>query len=453
MDFRDIKTSVLVRVGGLLFSIILFDYLITSDGFELSIFVLFGLIVLQVVSMINYLNNAHKSVNLDDITTQIRNKKGHLKFAINSSDEKVNQLFYAINNLIDRASEPATEKEEEFQYLKNIVQHIGIGIITFDKKGKVQLLNSAAKKLLKTSQLDNINDLKELSEPLVDSIIRLRTGGRDLVKVESNDDIVQLAIFAIELTLRGDVYKLVSLQNIQNELEEKEMEAWQNLVRVLTHEIMNSVTPISSLANTVDQELKEQLNNDQDINQMSNEEIEDLHLAVQTIRKRSEGLIKFVQDFRNLTQVANPNFTKVNVNELIDDQLVLLKKEIEQNGIKVSKSIEPENLEIKVDRHMIEQVLINLIKNATQAFDEQSDRIIEVKAYLDDKNRPVITIKDNGNGIDEDAVEKIFIPFFTTKKDGSGIGLSLSRQIMRKHQGTISVKSKMDEGTEFFLRF
>ena len=412
-----------------------------------------GLIGFQTYSMIKYLNNYKSDADIEEAITHIRSNKPNQKLLTNSANDKINQLYYAINNLIDSAPKPTTEKEEEFQYLKNIVQHIGIGIITFDKSGKIQILNSAAKKLLKLDHIDNLSELSNLSKPLVDSITRLRTGGRDLVRVDVSGDIVQLAIFTIELTLRSEVYKLVSLQNIQNELEEKEMEAWQNLVRVLTHEIMNSVTPISSLANTVDDELKEQLNNDQEVNQITNEEIEDLHLAVQTIRKRSEGLIKFVQDFRNLTQVGNPNLTTESVQELIDDQLVLLKKDIESNHISITKSIVPEDLKIRIDRHMIEQVLINLIKNATQAFDEQTDRTIEIKAFLDEKERPIITIKDNGNGIDDEALEKIFIPFFTTKKNGSGIGLSLSRQIMRKHQGTLSVKSKMDEGTEFFLRF
>ena len=453
MDFSNIRTSVFVRVGSLLFSIILFDYLISNNGLDISVLIMLGLIGFQTYSMIKYLNNYKSDADIEEAITHIRSNKPNQKLLTNSANDKINQLYYAINNLIDSAPKPTTEKEEEFQYLKNIVQHIGIGIITFDKSGKIQILNSAAKKLLKLDHIDNLSELSNLSKPLVDSITRLRTGGRDLVRVDVSGDIVQLAIFTIELTLRSEVYKLVSLQNIQNELEEKEMEAWQNLVRVLTHEIMNSVTPISSLANTVDDELKEQLNNDQEVNQITNEEIEDLHLAVQTIRKRSEGLIKFVQDFRNLTQVGNPNLTTESVQELIDDQLVLLKKDIESNHISITKSIVPEDLKIRIDRHMIEQVLINLIKNATQAFDEQTDRTIEIKAFLDEKERPIITIKDNGNGIDDEALEKIFIPFFTTKKNGSGIGLSLSRQIMRKHQGTLSVKSKMDEGTEFFLRF
>ncbi len=385
-----------------------------------------------------------ESIKQDDIDNRYKE---------DTDNPEINKLNAALNKVLNNLQEARKEKEAEFQYLKNIVQHIGIGLITFDKSGKVQIINTAAKKLLKVNSLSTIQELKALNENLVDILLRLRTGGRDLVRMEIGGDIVQLAIYAIELTLRGKMYKLISVQNIQNELEEKEMEAWQNLVRVLTHEIMNSVTPISSLANTVEDELEAQLNNDQEINAISNEEIADLHLAMQTIKKRSQGLIRFVQDFRNLTHIPKPKIAEIEVKALLEEMMLLLRKEIENNGICASLNVDPPNMTIMADKELIEQVIINLIKNATQAFDEQTNKLVEVKAYFDEKSRPVISIKDNGNGIDDEALQKIFIPFFTTKKSGSGIGLSLSRQIMRQHQGTLGVKSKIDEGTEFFLRF
>jgi signal transduction histidine kinase len=216
---------------------------------------------------------------------------------------------------------------------------------------------------------------------------------------------------------------------------------------------MNSVTPISSLAGTVEHELKTQLDNNKDISEMPDDDIEDLFHAVQTIQKRSKGLIRFVQDFRNLTHIPKPNFAEVHAAQLLKEIETLLKSEVANNNIQYKCKVEPESIIIMADKELIEQVLINLIKNAIQAFDEQTNRIVEVTATLSDKSRPIITVKDNGNGIDDEALEKIFIPFFTTKKSGSGIGLSLSRQIMRKHQGTLSVKSILDEGTEFQLKF
>ncbi|MEQ9165991.1 MAG: ATP-binding protein, partial [Fulvivirga sp.] len=435
----------------LLVTIFSLAFLIASNGYIVTELILIILLGLQVISLIKYVQRGNEdilefleSIENDDITH---------RYKTDFDNPELNRLNAALNNVLNNLHEARKEKEADYQYLKNIVQHIGIGLITFDKKGKIQIINTAAKKLLKVSQLENISDLKTLNENLVDIIIRLRTGGRDLIRMEIGGDIVQLAIYAIELTLRGKMYKLISVQNIQNELEEKEMEAWQNLVRVLTHEIMNSVTPISSLANTVEDELKRQLSNDQEINAISNEDIEDLHLAVQTIKKRSQGLIRFVQDFRNLTHIPKPKIAEIGVKALLVEMLMLLKKEIESNGVKASINVDPPSMTINADKELIEQVLINLIKNATQAFDEQTNKLVEVKAYFDEKSRPIISVKDNGNGIDDEALQKIFIPFFTTKKSGSGIGLSLSRQIMRQHQGMLGVKSKVDEGTEFFLRF
>jgi nitrogen fixation/metabolism regulation signal transduction histidine kinase len=256
----------------------------------------------------------------------------------------------------------------------------------------------------------------------------------------------------IELTLRDEEVKLVSMSNIQSELEEKEMEAWQNLVRVLTHEIMNSVTPISSLAGIVEEDLKHRIDNKSEM-PLKKEELADMYLSLQTISKRSEGLIRFVKEFRNLTHIPKPKLGDVSLKELLDEMALLHKKELADHDITIKVEVTPIDLVVHADKTMIEQVLINLIKNAIQSFDEQSDKLIELKAYSSEKGKPVISVKDNGAGIDVEALEKIFIPFFSTKKTGSGIGLSLSKQIMRQHEGNITVKSKLGEGTEFLLRF
>jgi signal transduction histidine kinase len=243
------------------------------------------------------------------------------------------------------------------------------------------------------------------------------------------------------------------LQNIQTELEENEMEAWQKLVRVLTHEIMNSVTPISSLANTLEEDIKFHLEADNEKCEMTREELDDLHLAIKTIQKRSDGLIRFVTDFRSLTHIPKTQFAEVPVKDLFDHIDLLMRHELDENRVIFKKDVDPLNLNIKIDRELIEQVLINLIKNAIQALEEQSDRQISLSAFKRDHKHTFISVKDNGPGIDEEAQSKIFIPFYTTKKNGSGIGLSLSKQIMRQHLGSISVKSKSNEGTEFILRF
>jgi nitrogen fixation/metabolism regulation signal transduction histidine kinase len=342
------------------------------------------------------------------------------------------------------------KQDDVAQFFKNIVQHVGIGILTFNKEGTIQIMNTTAKRLLRVDKIDKLDDLRSVDNSLVDSFLKLKTGGRELLRLKMGDETLYLSLYAIELTLRGEVMKLISMSNIQSELEEKEMEAWQNLVRVLTHEIMNSVTPISSLAGMVEGELEDKLKKS-DLT-LKKEEAEDMHLSIQTIGKRSAGLIKFVKEFRNLTHVPKPNLTEVTVKDLLDEMAMLHKKELADHSIGVLVELQTADLKIQADKTMIEQVLINLIKNAIQAFDNQTDRKIQLSAY-DNEGHVIISVKDNGNGIDADALERIFIPFFTTKKTGSGIGLSLSRQIMRQHGGQITVKSKLGEGTEFLLRF
>jgi signal transduction histidine kinase len=312
-------------------------------------------------------------------------------------------------------------------------------------------MNTAAKKLLRVNQAKHIDDLRPVSETLVEAFLKLKTGGRELARLTLADESIQISIYAIELTLRGEVIKLISMNNIQSELDEKEMEAWQNLVRVLTHEIMNSVTPISSLASIVENDLKSRM--DEPVVTFNKDEIEDMHLSIQTVSKRSAGLIRFVREFKNLSQTPQPNLTPVTVKNLLGEMAVLHKKELSDNGIHISINVEPADLVISADKNMIEQVIINLVKNAIQAFSEQDEKSIELKAYLDEKTRPVISVSDNGDGIDSEALERIFVPFFSTKKTGSGLGLSLSKQIMRQHEGRITVKSKLGEGTEFLLRF
>jgi two-component system, NtrC family, nitrogen regulation sensor histidine kinase NtrY len=215
---------------------------------------------------------------------------------------------------------------------------------------------------------------------------------------------------------------------------------------------MNSVTPISSLAGVVEEELKPHVLSDSDL-PLSKDQLNDIHLSLQTIGKRSEGLIHFVKEFRSLTSIPKPRPVDIGIKSLLEELTMLHRKDLAEKCIQLTLSVYPEDLTISADRNLIEQVLINLLRNAIQAFDESENKEIIIKAFLNEKTRPVISIKDNGTGIEPEALDRIFIPFFTTKKTGSGIGLSLSRQIMRQHQGTLTVKSTVGKGTEFFMRF
>jgi two-component system nitrogen regulation sensor histidine kinase NtrY len=448
MDFNW-RSPLVTRVSILIVTIIIFSYGLFAGDFNwLLDLALMGAIFFQVMQLVKAVEKSNEdissflgAISFDDLS---------FSFKTDSTDPTVQQLHAKLNEAVAKLRNSRKERDSEYQFFKNIVQHVGIGILTFKKDGSIQIINSAAKRLLKVTRADNIQDLREVDDALVESFLKLKTGGRELIRLKSGDEVFQLSIFAIELTLRGDEVKLISMSNIQTELEEKEMEAWQNLVRVLTHEIMNSVTPISSLAGIVEDEIGRRISHEQDIKK---DELGDMHLSLQTISRRSEGLIRFVKEFRNLTHIPKPKLAEVAVKPLLEEMALLHKKELADHGVAVVIAVEPENLFILADKTMIEQVLINLIKNAIQAFDDQPDKKIELTAQSTEKGRAILCVKDNGAGIDAEAQEKIFIPFFSTKKTGSGIGLSLSKQIMRQHEGRITVKSTLGEGTEFVLRF
>ena len=452
MVYKSFKFQLVVRVGLLMLTMFLFANLYNSDTYFFTKFLVFLAVMIQGYYLYLYVEKSNRevihfleSIHYDDFTNTYPEKKGK---------STQNLLYHEFNEILKKFREIRADKEAQHQYLRTIVQHIGIGIITFDKEGEVQIMNNAAKKLLDVKLIKNINQIGKDYPTLLTSFSDLKTGGRDLIKINKNDDEVQLAIYAIELSLLGKAFKLVSIQNIQSELEEKEMEAWQNLIRVLTHEIMNSVTPISSLAATVETELDEFLQEGGDVTEIKNDQIEDFYLSVKTIHNRSESLIKFVSDFRNMTRIKLPELEETKVNDILEHVTMLLKPDFEKHSINTNISVKPD-LSITIDKEQIEQVIINVVKNAVQALaaDEKDNKSLTITAMSTESGGAFISIVDNGVGIEEEALKKIFIPFFTTKKSGSGIGLSLSKQIMRNHGGNITAKSQIGEGTEFLLKF
>ena len=448
--FRTICMGRVVLLGA---TIYFFFYLLSQTTYYATLVIVGGVILYQIYALIHYVERTNR--DLTRFLQAIRYEDFSQSFTGAGLGASFNALKAAFTEVLDAFRQTRSEKEEHYRYLQTVVQHVGVGLICFQPEGNVELMNTAAQRLLKTGQLRNINALRSFSADLVDALFRLKPGERALVKVEEDGEQLQLAVYAAELRMRGQVFTLVSIQNIQSELEEREMEAWQNLIRVLTHEIMNSVTPIASLASTVHdlltipnrsghQELSEEI---------QTETISDIHDAIQTIERRSEGLLHFVNAYRKLTRIPKPDFQIFPVAELFARIQQLMLTEMVHRAVDFHVHVEPETLELTADPEQIEQVLINLLLNALQAMEGQPDPRIELVAQMDGRGRVLIQVRDNGPGIVEEVQEKIFIPFFTTKQDGSGIGLSLSRQIMRLHRGTISAQSKPNVETVFTLRF
>jgi len=333
-----------------------------------------------------------------------------------------------------------------------VVQHLGVALITYKTDGEVELMNTAARRLLRTGPIRHVDALERVSGDLAEALHALDSGEQAMVRVEEEDRTLQLAVRVSRFQLQGEPHALASIQNLRNELEEKEMEAWQQLTSVLTHEIMNSVAPISSLASTASRRLEVPGDN----GTISADEATDAREAVETIERRSEGLINFVDAYRSFTDIPSPEFEVLDARDVLDNVQSLLRAQSEAQDLNVTISVEPPDLTLTADPDLLDQLLINLALNALQAIEEDPDTEqgrIAFRASVDRRSRPVIRVEDNGPGIPEDVQEKIFVPFFTTKEDGSGIGLSLSRQIMRLHSGQLSVRSTEGDGTVFTLRF
>ena len=439
----------IIRVLLLNATICLLTYLFFKTDFIAAAIFISLIGVYQLVELIRYVTKTNR--DLTRFLQSIKYADFSQSFTNNLKGAGFDELNAAFGDVTREFQRAKLEKEEHFRFLQTIVDHVGIGLIAFNPAGEVELINNAAKKLLKIPRLGNIKDLESISLRLSDKLANLSPGDKDLIKLQQDDDLLQLSIYATGFVLHQQQLMLVAMQNIQNELEEEEMKSWQNLIRVLTHEIMNSITPIASLSSTAYGLLKD--GRECEIPESMNETIDDVRHAVNTIEKRSKGLLTFIENYRELTRIPKPNFKIVQIKNLFERVEHLMKDQLEAYSIKFQMQIDPVSLGITADPALIEQVLINLCKNSVEAVNGVSRPKIKLKAGTDGRGNPVIKISDNGKGIKEEVVEKIFIPFFTTKPQGSGIGLSLSRQIIRLHKATIGVTSTPNEKTVFKLRF
>ena len=361
------------------------------------------------------------------------------------------QLFYdTFNSIFEKLHHISSEKEAQYLHLQRLVEHINVGILSFNTQGQIFLINRALVNLLQIpdTRVRYLGDLERINPFFCETIKNINAGERKLIKISHQNELLQLSVHATEFTLQHHHIKLISAQNIKGELEEKELEAWQKLIRVLTHEIMNSIAPIISLSGTLHSIVQNSQKKDQ---QLSEKTRHDLERGLDVIKNRSDGLLNFPDTSRNLTQIPKPVFKEMDVKAFCERIHLLFKNELEERKINFHLEFNETQLPILADSQLLEQVMINLLKNAMEAVVEAENPAIHIVVQKTVEDKTTIQIVDNGMGMHEELLDKIFIPFFTTKDQGSGIGLSLCRQIIQLHKGNISVQSKEGEGTVFVI--
>ncbi|WP_332910312.1 sensor histidine kinase [Algoriphagus boritolerans] len=371
-----------------------------------------------------------------------------------TSDSKMGGSFrevnMAFNEVMEVFKQTRAEKEEQMLFLQVIVQHINTGIISFNTEGKIGIINNAAKHLLQIPQFRDIKDLGKLSPKLLREVVEMKPGQRISFKVNAN---LHLIVQSAALKMGGKSWTLLSLQNINAELQSNELEAWQNLTKVLRHEIMNSITPISSLVDSLRTILDEDSYVQQEGFLIKKDGFKDIQEGLDTIANRSRGLVTFVNAYRDYTNIPEPKKELVQVRNLFENVTGLMREELKSNQIDIQTELLPEETEVLCDADQISMILINLIKNACESVQNQADRSIILRGICQGDMGTMIQVEDHGAGIIPEALEWIFVPFYTTKKTGSGIGLAISRQIMNLHRGSLQAISIPGEKTVFTMNF
>ncbi len=443
--FKSFRLNISFRIVTLIVLVLLLVYCVTQTEYYITMFILFVVLVLTAVDMVRYVDQSNRDftafllgIKYDDFSATY---SGHHK------GKTFGEMYEAFNDINRKFLNIRAEKEANHQYLQTIVEAVSVGLLCFDEQGNIVMLNKALQKLLNKPYLVHVDALEQVDSQLLEAVKKIKTGERDMVKVSLENKTMQLALQATEFSLREQKLKLVSFQNIQGELEEQELEAWQKLIRILRHEIMNSITPIVSLTSTIDTMLANSPHGTID-----KEQSEDIRAAIRAIRNRSEGLMHFTETYRNLTRLPPPKFQLVDAGDLIERIRVLFQPVIAKNAVQFNIQLSQSPVIFQADVELIEQVIINLLKNAIDAVKKVENPTISISSYRTKEGKAIIKVADNGSGIEKEMIEQIFVPFYTTKEEGSGIGLSLSRQIMRVHKGRISVQSVVGEGTVFTLR-
>lgn len=374
------------------------------------------------------------------------------RFAFDEIGTGFKELGDAFTDILDRMRTEREDREIEVRRLNALIEHIPVPLLTLHNDASITLQNNAARRLFGAVDVTQLADLRQFGASFHKAVADSVPGNRELVTFSVEEIEYQLTLATTEVMVAGSNDRLISLQDIQTELDLTQAQAWQDLVRVLTHEIMNSITPVTSLATTAVDVVGDMRDKTPDDSPLA-EDLADVHDAIGTVARRSDSLMQFVDSYRQLTRLAPPEKKRVAISELFASAARLAAAEWPDRPVQLQQLVEPAGLDVYVDRDLLEPVLLNLLRNAVHATLQTENPQIELRGRLNRRGNTVIEVRDNGPGVPEELESRIFVPFFTTKEGGSGVGLALARQVMTAHGGFIRVMPNDGGGAKFSLTF
>jgi nitrogen fixation/metabolism regulation signal transduction histidine kinase len=445
MAYKKFKYPLIFRMLLILLSVVL---IIASYQLE-NRYYFFGTLIFTIILLINLFNFVNnRFTEVDDFLESIKFRDFSRFFNETSGNKDVQELHISFNTVIKTIKAMNSEKEVQYIYLRRILEMVDTGIITYNtQSGKVLLVNNAFKTILDVPEFKKVSFLQKRKPDFYTKICIENHPETTTLSMFIGHDKLNVLVSDSLFKIDDDLYKIIAVQNIDDTIDHTESEAWKKLLSVMTHEIMNSISPISSLAETLQGNVRDSVKNPKE-NPLN---MEDLEIGIESIKKRSEGLMMFAKTYRSLHKITQLNLSTVIIADLFDNIKHLLQPSLK--NIKLEFHLSDLSLNVDIDRHLIEQVLINLILNAIDATEETENAQIDISASVNLKGQTMIQVQDNGAGIPDEILDSIFVPFFTTKKNGSGIGLSLSKQIMLLHKGKIKINSAVGKGSLVMLVF
>jgi two-component system nitrogen regulation sensor histidine kinase NtrY len=447
MVFNRFAKQLAVRIGVLFATLLALAILVTETELWAVSALVAAVMLIEAAVVIRFVHRTNRE--LTRFLGAIRYDDFQQAFTMGELGPTFADLKGAFESVMSSFRAARLDREAQRRYLEALVEHVPVAILALHDDGQVELLNNAARRLLNASAATSMDHLVSYGAAFQRDLAQSRAGERKVTRIELDGVQRHLILSTTQITVGGAAVRLVTLQDIQSELDWNELSAWQDMARVLSHEIMNSLTPIASLARTADEMVDDLAKRAS----AEDELVADIHAAIHTLARRSDGLMRFVRSYRQFTQMPPPSLRPLGLREYFQRLEKLLVDEWAGRGIELQVASPAGGLTVLADDSLLDQAVINLLRNAADAASAAQVPQVWLDARLSDRGRPVIEIGDNGPGVDEALGEKIFLPFFTTKPDGSGIGLALARQVMLVHKGAITASARPGGGALFRLTF